>query len=226
MKEVIKVNGDLIRRIRRSKDWSAGDLAEAAGISTQYVYGIEQGRNTPSLEVLTKIATALSTSVAELITEYSPSTASNPTQTKLFHSDDTFDFNLLDFFKDPEPEPERDFIVYGNSISLEKFAKKYDIQQSVESTVFTFFKQNNISADNKEAFEALPDTSKEELWELIITTVFDKILEIVGNPENTELQVGSLTINIEGKENIRKVLQRVIPIGPILSSTKRVKKED
>ena len=43
------------------------DLAEKIGTSRVYVGYIEQGRNTPSLEILEKIAKALRVKLSELV---------------------------------------------------------------------------------------------------------------------------------------------------------------
>ncbi len=57
-----------IRRIRLQKQITQPDLAKKAGVSKGYIHTLEAGvMKNPSLDVLGKIATALDTTIAELI---------------------------------------------------------------------------------------------------------------------------------------------------------------
>lgn len=62
-----KVLGKKVQRIRKKLGLTQEQLAEKVGISRAYAGYIEQGRNTPSLEVLNKIASVIKTSISELL---------------------------------------------------------------------------------------------------------------------------------------------------------------
>lgn len=59
-------NGPVIEARRVDLGLKRSQLAELTGISYQHVYGIERGFNTPSREVLARIARALGCRVSEL----------------------------------------------------------------------------------------------------------------------------------------------------------------
>ncbi|MBU4534208.1 MAG: transcriptional repressor LexA [Firmicutes bacterium] len=61
--------GGIIREARREQGWNQRRLAEAAGLSPQYLSDIEKGRAKPSLKSLEKIANALSVSVTRLLVD-------------------------------------------------------------------------------------------------------------------------------------------------------------
>ena len=48
-----------IRKFRHEADMTQEDLAEKVGVSRVYIGYVEQGRGTPSLDILEKIARAL-----------------------------------------------------------------------------------------------------------------------------------------------------------------------
>jgi transcriptional regulator with XRE-family HTH domain len=61
---------DKIRKLRESKDLSLDDLAARAGISKTYLWELERDTEStkkPSADVLLKIATALSTTLADIL---------------------------------------------------------------------------------------------------------------------------------------------------------------
>ena len=62
-----KALGKKIQKQRKHIGFTQEELAEKVGLSRAYVGYIEQGRNTPSLEVLQKIAKALNTSMSEML---------------------------------------------------------------------------------------------------------------------------------------------------------------
>ena len=62
-----KVLGKKIRRRRNELDLTQEELADKVGISRVYAGYIEQGRHTPSLEVLEKIAKTLKIRLSELL---------------------------------------------------------------------------------------------------------------------------------------------------------------
>lgn len=59
--------GDLVREIRRSKDWTQGFVAKRAGMSPGYVGLIETGErgDRPKLDMVKRLAQALGTNVEE-----------------------------------------------------------------------------------------------------------------------------------------------------------------
>ncbi|GAB3797322.1 hypothetical protein GCM10028868_18390 [Virgibacillus kimchii] len=61
--------GFRMREIRKEKKLTQVDFAKKAGISTNYYASIEQGRNSPSVEVLERIAKALDVSVLYLLND-------------------------------------------------------------------------------------------------------------------------------------------------------------
>lgn len=58
--------GKTIQKRRKEIGYSQEELAEKIGVSRAYMGFIEQGRNTPSLEVLEKIAKQLKLSLSNL----------------------------------------------------------------------------------------------------------------------------------------------------------------
>ncbi len=61
-----KAIGKKIQKQRKRVEMTQEELAERIGISRAYIGFIEQGRNTPSLELLEKIAKAIKISLSEL----------------------------------------------------------------------------------------------------------------------------------------------------------------
>jgi transcriptional regulator with XRE-family HTH domain len=57
-----------IRRLRRRRGWSQPQLAERAGVSGNHIGLIERGRRSPSLAVALRLAAALDTTLAHLLT--------------------------------------------------------------------------------------------------------------------------------------------------------------
>ena len=58
--------GRRLRQLRRQKDLTQEQLAEALGVSTEFVSNMERGINAPSFETLEKIANALDVTVSVL----------------------------------------------------------------------------------------------------------------------------------------------------------------
>ena len=56
-----------IKSFRKEMDMTQEDLAEKVGVSRVYIGYVEQGRNTPSLEILEKIAKALKVRLSDII---------------------------------------------------------------------------------------------------------------------------------------------------------------
>ena len=69
------LGGRLARRIqegRKHHDWSLADLAARSGVSKAMLSKIERVETSPTASVLVRIATALSMTLAELLTELQP----------------------------------------------------------------------------------------------------------------------------------------------------------
>lgn len=56
-----------IRKYRHDAELTQENLAEKVGVSRVYIGYVEQGRNTPSLEILEKIAKALKVKLSDII---------------------------------------------------------------------------------------------------------------------------------------------------------------
>ena len=61
-----KVLGKKIQGLRKSAGFTQEQVAEKIGISRAYMGYIEQGRNSPSLEILEKVAKALRVKMSDL----------------------------------------------------------------------------------------------------------------------------------------------------------------
>lgn len=62
--------GDRVKELREGLNLSLQDLAKLVEASKAHIWDIEQGRSTnPSIELLTKLATHLKVSVADLVGE-------------------------------------------------------------------------------------------------------------------------------------------------------------
>jgi len=59
--------GDTIRRFRLKRGLSQGDIERRSGLLRCYLSRVENGHTTPSLDTLAKIASAMDTSVGELL---------------------------------------------------------------------------------------------------------------------------------------------------------------
>jgi len=62
-----KIISKRIKKRRNDLGMTQEDLAEKVGVSRVYIGYVEQGRNTPSLEILEKIAKALKVRLSELV---------------------------------------------------------------------------------------------------------------------------------------------------------------
>lgn len=62
--------GEAIRAERKKAGVSQEKLAEKAGLSTVFISRVERGKESPSLDSLTKIARALGVRVRDLVNEF------------------------------------------------------------------------------------------------------------------------------------------------------------
>lgn len=58
----------ILKRLRKNKDWSQGQLAQKAGIDLQKISKYERGVSSPPMPTLVKIAEALDVSLDYLVT--------------------------------------------------------------------------------------------------------------------------------------------------------------
>lgn len=56
-----------IKKFRHDIGMTQEDLAEKVGVSRVYIGYVEQGRNTPSLEILEKIAKSLKVKLSDIV---------------------------------------------------------------------------------------------------------------------------------------------------------------
>lgn len=61
--------GSNMERLRKIKRMTTVELASLAGVKPQFISQIENGKRTPSLKILQKIANALNTTTSELLGE-------------------------------------------------------------------------------------------------------------------------------------------------------------
>ncbi|OHA28846.1 MAG: DNA-binding protein [Candidatus Taylorbacteria bacterium RIFCSPHIGHO2_12_FULL_45_16] len=64
--EAVKL-GKNLRRIRKGKGMSQGDIVRALGMGRGFVSNIENGKGNPTLTTITKLAKALGVSADELL---------------------------------------------------------------------------------------------------------------------------------------------------------------
>jgi transcriptional regulator with XRE-family HTH domain len=62
--------GKSLRGLRTARGWSQERLAEAAGITLNYVGNLERGEQGPSLHILVRLARALEIDVPTLLAEF------------------------------------------------------------------------------------------------------------------------------------------------------------
>ena len=67
--ELKKKAGELVRRLRRAKQWTQEDLADASGYHTNYIGLIERAERQMTLGAAARIAAALDTKLAEFCQE-------------------------------------------------------------------------------------------------------------------------------------------------------------
>lgn len=70
MRKNAKLTKTICKRIKKYRSdigMTQEDLAEKVGVSRVYIGYVEQGRNSPSLEILEKIAKSLKVKISDLI---------------------------------------------------------------------------------------------------------------------------------------------------------------
>ncbi len=72
MEQLKRQLGLRIRQLRKHRQITQEQLAEAADISTDFISRVERGRNIPSLERINAIAKALNISLAEFFLHINP----------------------------------------------------------------------------------------------------------------------------------------------------------
>ena len=71
--------GDQLREVRHEQDRTLADVAQEAGVSTQYLSEIERGRKEPSSEILGAVSGALGLRLVEVTRRVSRSLSTRPT---------------------------------------------------------------------------------------------------------------------------------------------------
>ena len=69
MDEICRIAGKNVRAARLAVGYSQEDLADHAEIDRTYVSGVERGLRNPSIRVLARLAKALKTTPAALLTK-------------------------------------------------------------------------------------------------------------------------------------------------------------
>jgi transcriptional regulator with XRE-family HTH domain len=62
--------GQSLRRMRQERQWSQEQLAEAAGVTLNYIVNLERGEQGPSLHILVRLAMALEMDLPELLGDF------------------------------------------------------------------------------------------------------------------------------------------------------------
>ena len=67
MKEIVKIVGDNIKRLRKERSLSLDQLAEITGVSKSMLHQIERGDSNPTVVILWKIASSLNIPFGSLV---------------------------------------------------------------------------------------------------------------------------------------------------------------
>lgn len=73
MQTVAELFGSALRRVRRERGLSQEALAEATGLSANFVGEMERGLKAPGLVVVVRLARALGVSIHELLVDFTDS---------------------------------------------------------------------------------------------------------------------------------------------------------
>ena len=66
-KDICAATGERIRKLRRARNWRQIYLAEQSGVHEVHISDLERGVREPGLRTLSKIASALETTLSELL---------------------------------------------------------------------------------------------------------------------------------------------------------------
>ena len=66
-KDICAATGERIRKLRRARSWRQIDLAEQSGVHEVHISDLERGTREAGLRTLSKIASALETTLSELL---------------------------------------------------------------------------------------------------------------------------------------------------------------
>ena len=66
-KDICAAAGERIRKLRRARNWRQIDLAEQSGVHEVHISDLERGAREPGLRTLSKIASALETTLSEML---------------------------------------------------------------------------------------------------------------------------------------------------------------
>lgn len=66
-KDICAATGERIRKLRRAKSWRQIDLAEHSGVHEVHISDLERGTREAGLRTLSKIASALGTTLSDLL---------------------------------------------------------------------------------------------------------------------------------------------------------------
>ncbi len=66
-RDICVATGERIRELRRAKGWRQIDLAEHSGVHEVHISDLERGVREAGLRTLRKIATALGTTISEML---------------------------------------------------------------------------------------------------------------------------------------------------------------
>jgi transcriptional regulator with XRE-family HTH domain len=65
--DICAATGERIRKLRRARNWRQIDLAEQSGVHEVHISDLERDTREPGLRTLSKIASALETTLSELL---------------------------------------------------------------------------------------------------------------------------------------------------------------
>jgi len=66
-RDICTATGERIRKLRRARNWRQIDLAEQSGVHEVHISDLERGTREAGLRTLSKIASALETTLSDLL---------------------------------------------------------------------------------------------------------------------------------------------------------------
>jgi transcriptional regulator with XRE-family HTH domain len=70
--EIVRVFADRLREVRRARNVTQAELARRAGVPASYVSDLEKAKAAPGIDLVDRLAKALETSVADLLSAAPP----------------------------------------------------------------------------------------------------------------------------------------------------------